>query len=185
MEQLNEEFNDQSIRIDVPRIRKGFLCEIAAASSFSTYVSNTPDKIDKYGVWSTLSYKDKPNEDFLLTGRFFRTTGDTVKTSFDLGLSYVKDFTNFNFSIEGILRSSNMEYDDINSNNDPIRRIEKDFTYRLAITGQYKVNEFIYFNISLGTTYAQPFQSEGQFFSTAGLNFNLFKPLAIAEKINE
>ena len=182
VEDLISTFDNESVQIDVPRIRTGLLWEIAGASSFPTTVKEGKKEVQKYGLWTTFSYKDKSNEDFLLTIRYLKNSGDTLNTSLDMGLSYVRDFSNFNLSIEGVFRNSSIEFDDINAANEPIRRIERTTTYRLAIIGQYRINPFIIFNISLGKNYAQPFRAEGQFFSSAGLNFNLFRPLTVREK---
>jgi hypothetical protein len=182
VEDLISTFNDKSVQIDVPRIRTGFLWEIAGAISFPNAKKEGKKEVQKYGLWTTLSYKNQPSEDFLLTFRYLQKSGDTLNTSLDMGLSYVRDFSNFNLSIEGVFRNSSIEFDDINAANEPIRRIERTTTYRLAIIGQYRINPFILFNISLGKNYAQPFKAEGQFFSSAGLNFNLFRPLTVQEK---
>ncbi len=180
LEDVNKEFEDQTLRIEVPRVRKGLLWEVAGATAFPNE-SADEETVWRYGIWTTLSFKKKPGEDFLFTLRFLQSSADTIRTSIDAGLSYVKDFTKFNISIEGVLRKVNVEFDDFNASNEAIRIIERNTTYRLSVTGQYKVNPFIVFNISIGKNYAQPWQTEGQFFSTAGLSLNLFRPLGVAE----
>jgi hypothetical protein len=179
LQQLVTDLEQQTVPIEVPRIRRGILWEIAGASSFAHGDNNEPNEILQYGVWTTFSYKRLANEDFLLTLRWLRSQGDTLRSAVDLGVSYVRDFPRFSFSIEGVLRSMHAEFDYANEQGNMVSQSESNTTYRIAMTGQYKVNNFIRFNISIGKDYAQPFQVAGKFFSTTGLTFNLFRPLTL------
>jgi hypothetical protein len=179
LQELINDLDQEAVAIEVPRIRRGILWEIAGASSFAYGDNNEPSEILQYGVWTTFSYKRLPNEDFLLTLRWLRSQGDTLRSAVDLGASYVRDFPRFSFSIEGVLRSMHAEFDYVNEQGNMVSQSQSNTTYRIAMTTQYKVNDFIRFNISIGKDYAQPFQVEGKFFSTTGLTFNLFRPLIL------
>jgi hypothetical protein len=92
VEDLISTFNDKSVQIDVPRIRTGFLWEIAGAISFPNAKKEGKKEVQKYGLWTTLSYKNQPSEDFLLTFRYLQKSGDTLNTSLDMGVKLCSRF---------------------------------------------------------------------------------------------
>jgi len=150
--------------------RKGLILELAGASSYNT----TSSSLEKIGFWGNLSYYVSPDDLFTLTLRYMSQSHDSSLTNFDGGLGFLKKNDKYNISVEAMCRQFKAEIPDININNQPIKRIEKDFTYRLAIEGSYMITEFLSINLSLGKDFDSPFISGSSFFSILGLNYSIF-----------
>ncbi|MCW3093369.1 MAG: hypothetical protein JWP81_4438 [Ferruginibacter sp.] len=157
--------------------RKGFIVELAGALSYTASQNNS---LDKTGFWANASYFVSPEDLFTLTARYLFRNTDSAITNFDVGLGFLKKASNYNISVEAMLRHYRAE---IPVNNQPSKRIEKDFTYRLAVQGSYMINKDISINISFGKDFYSPFISRSGFFSILGFNYSLFskKPPIQAE----
>ncbi len=68
---------------------------------------------------------------------------------------------------------------DINLNNQPILRLDKDFTYRLALQSSYLISEGISINLSVGKDFDSPYFEREGFFSIFGFNYTLFRKVAV------
>lgn len=62
----------------------------------------------------------------------------------------------------------------LNANNQPITRLEKNFTYRLAVQGSYIISRDISVNLSIGKDFDAPFISGKGVFSILGINYSFF-----------
>lgn len=151
--------------------RKGFIVEFAGASAFNTSKNYS---FERGGFWANASYSVNPDNYFTFTARYMFKNADSVLSNFDAGLGFLKKSDAFNISIEALIRHYSAEIPDININGQPIKRIEKDFTWRMAVQGSYLVTKDISINISLGKDFDSPFISGAGFFSILGLNYSLF-----------
>ena len=150
--------------------RKGFILEFAGATGY-----NSDDKkIEKLGFWGNASHFVSPDDFFTLTARYMHQNNDTSLTNVDVGLGFMKKSTSYNISIEGMFRWYRAEVPDINSGGQPITRLDKDFTYRLAVQGTYVISKDISVNLSIGKDFDSPFISRSGVFSILGLNYSLF-----------
>ena len=159
---------------ELSKKRVGFILEIAAASSFITTKKNEP--IDRAGVWVNASNYFSPSNSWTITGRYMFASWDSAMTNTDIGLSYLKEMSGFNISIEAMFRWYRADVMDININNQVITRVEKGNTYRISAQGSYKLAENISVNISLGKDFDSPFTTTVSYFSVFGINYSLFKP---------
>ncbi len=179
VEKLNTAHQNDSLALKTAhasREKVGFFLELAGASAFnSADESGDNPSVARTGFWLTASEKYTEQDQWMLTARYMFSSKDSLTTNFDLGLSYIKDLEHFSLSIEAVARWYEVEFDDLNANNEPIRRVEDDFTYRLAANLTYHINEFIYLNASMGKNYGTPLVADADFFSIIGLNFNLFR----------
>ena len=66
------------------------------------------------------------------------------------------------------------EIPDRNINNQPIIRLNKDFTYRLAVQSSYMISREVSINLSIGKDFNSPFISRSGFFSILGFNYSIF-----------
>lgn len=173
------EYNAIAVTIDVKRQRTGIIVELAGAAKLIPSSGDADAALRRAGIWMNIANRKISGEDFILTVRHLNTSSDTTKSNLDAGLSYVRDFDDFNFSIEALLRRSKIEFSDININNEQINMVERDFTYRIAATIQYRINDYAHLNFSVGKDYNKPLVSTDTFFSIAGINFNLFKKIQV------
>ena len=162
---------------DLTYDRKGFLVEFAGATGYNSY----DEKFERLGFWGNASYFVSPDDFFTLTGRYIHQNNDTSLTNIDVGLGFMKKSEKYNISIEGMFRWYRAEIPDMNSSGQPIIRLEKDFTYRLAVQGSYIISKDISINISIGKDFDSPFISRKGAFSILGVNYSLFskEPLAL------
>lgn len=151
--------------------RSGFIIEFAGASGFNTSKNNSVERI---GFWGNVSYSVSPDNFFTLTARYMFSNKDSALANLDVGLGFLKKSANYNISVEAMFRRYRAEVRDININNFPITRIEKDFTSRFAVQGSYIISKDVSVNISLGKDFNSPFISRSGFFSILGLNYSLF-----------
>lgn len=151
--------------------RKGFIVELAAATGYNAYGKSA---LDKTGLWANISYAVSADDYFTLTSRYMFKNTDTTLNNIDIGLGYMKKTEDFNISIEAMMRHQSAEIPDFNMNNQPITRIEKNFTWRLAAQGSFKLSEKINLNLSLGKDFDSPVISKSGFFSILGLNYSIF-----------
>lgn len=152
-------------------LRKGLIAEFAGASAFN---ASGGDRLERMGVWANLSNYVSATDLLTLTARYLWRQQDTAISDFDIGLAYLKQGDRYNLSAEALVRWYAAELPDINQQGQPIRRVEKDFTYRLAVQGSYLVTRDISINLSFGKTFSQPFVTSSGFFSIFGLNYSLF-----------
>jgi hypothetical protein len=150
--------------------RRGFIVEFAGATGYS------PDekKFERFGFWGNASYFVSANDFFTLTARYMHRSNDTSINNVDVGLGFLKKGTSYNISIEGMLRWYRAEMPAFNTNNQPITKLEKSFTYRLAVQGSYILTKDISVNLSIGKDFDSPFISGKGVFSILGLNYSLF-----------
>ncbi len=158
--------------------RIGFILEIAGASSFITNVNTEP--VEKMGLWLNASNYMSKSDSWTATARYLFTNKDSVISSADLGLSYLKELPNVNISVEGLARWYSIHIPDFNIKNEPITRVESGFTYRLAVQGSYKIASNISLNLSFGKNFDSPLITNYSFFSIFGITYSMYKP----EKIN-
>lgn len=151
--------------------RKGLILELAGASGFNASDKNN---LERTGIWINASNYISPTDVFTLTARTMFQNHDSSVTNFDIGIGYLKQTDKYNISIESMLRWYQASIPDFNSNNQPINRSEKDFTYRLAVQGSYIIKSDISINISFGKDFGSPFYSGTSYFSIFGLNYSLF-----------
>ena len=156
---------------DLLYVRKGFMVEFAGAMGFN---SSKKNDLDRTGFWGNVSYYVSPDDLFTLTARYMFKNNDSVLTNFDAGLGFLKKTINYNISVEAMIRHFRAEIPDTNISNQPIKRIEKDFTYRFAVQGSYVINKYISINLSLGKDFNSPFVSGSGFFSIVGFNYSIF-----------
>jgi len=150
--------------------RKGFILEFAGATGY-----NSDDKkFERLGFWGNASHFVSPDDFFTLTARYMHQNNDTSLTNVDVGLGFMKKSTSYNISIEGMFRWYRAEVPDLNSSGQPITRLDKDFTYRLAVQGTYVISKDISVNLSIGKDFNSPFISKSGVFSILGLNYSLF-----------
>lgn len=161
--------------------RKGFILEFAGAAGY--YTSGTTG-LDKTGIWGNASYFVSPDDLFTLTARFMNKAGDSALRNFDVGLGFLKKAARYNISVESMLRWYRAEVPDFNSVNQPIIRLEKEFTYRLAVQSSYIINNYLSININLGKDFNSPFIGGQGFFSILGFNYSFFskKPGELPER---
>jgi hypothetical protein len=151
--------------------RKGLVIEFAGAGGY-----NASDKmsLETIGFWGNISYYVSVDDLFTLTARYMSRNMDTSLRNFDVGLGYLKKTRNYNVSVEGMWRWYKAEIPDINISGEPILRLEKKFTYRLAIQGSYSITKDISINLNIGKDFDSPFISGSGFFSILGLNYSIF-----------
>lgn len=154
--------------------RVGFILEVACATSLIT--AGNEETLERAGVWVNASNYYTESDCWTISGRYMLANRDSSITNGDLGLSYLKELINFNISVEGMLRWYRAEMPDININNEPITKVEKDFTYRIAVQASYKLTDVISFNLSLGKDFSSPFITNSSFFTIFGFSYNFFKP---------
>ncbi len=151
--------------------RKGFVLEFAGASGFNTSNKNSVEKI---GFWGTASYFVSSDDLFTLTGRYMFKNADTASNNIDIGLGFLKKNDQYNISVEYMARFYSAQIEDINISNQPIKRVEKQFTYRLAAQASYAISKDVSVNLSLGKDFDSPFISRSGFFSILGVNYSIF-----------
>lgn len=150
--------------------RKGLIVEFAGATGYNA----SDNKIERFGFWGNASHFVSPDDFFTLTARYMHQKNDTSLTNVDLGLGFMKKGTSFNVSIEGMFRWYTAEIPDFNVGGQPIDRLDKDFTYRLAMQGAYAISKDISINISIGKDFDSPFISRSAVFSIFGISYNLY-----------
>jgi hypothetical protein len=156
--------------------RTGLIIEIAAATGFN---SSSKKSFERGGIWLNASNYFTPSDAWTITARYLFANKDSGINNFDIGFSYIKELNKINIAVEGAFRWYNASIPDINSNNQPITRTEKDFTYRLSAQGSYRIFADVSFNISVGKDFNAPFISSNGFFSVFGFNYSLFRKPAV------
>lgn len=151
--------------------RTGFILEFAGAGGFKT---NNDRSVQKIGIWMNASNYFSPDDLITLTARFMHQNKDTAQNNFDVGVGFLRKTASYNLSLEGMFRWYRAEIHDVNVNNQPIIRLEKDFTYRIAIQGSYFISRDISINLNIGKEFDSPFISRSGFFSILGLNYSIF-----------
>jgi hypothetical protein len=154
--------------------RKGFVLEFAGATGFNASKKN---ELERYGAWINGSYFVSPDDLFTVTARYMFNNNDSSLANIDAGLSYLKKTNKYNVSVEALFRHYRAEINDININNRPIKRVEKDFTYRFAAQASYMISKDISINLSFGKDFDSPFVSRSGFFSILGFNYSIFSKL--------
>ncbi len=149
--------------------RRGFILEFAGASGYNS----SGNSLERIGVWGNASYYISPDDLFTFTARYMNQNNDTTLTNFDMGIGFLKKTSNYNISVEGMFRWYRAEIPDVDINNQSIIRLDKDFTYRLAVQGSYIISKEVSINISLGKDFNSPFSGTG-FFSIIGFNYSIF-----------
>lgn len=153
--------------------RTGFNLETAGAAKFAT--SNTNNAFQKAGFWINANYYVSENDALTITARMMTNTSDTTSVNSDLGISYIRHEKDFNVSLEAMARWYRTEIPDLNQMNQPITRLEKDFTYRVAGQISYRISEDASINLSLGKDFDSPIFKGSGIFSILGINYTIFK----------
>lgn len=163
--------NDLKKKIsDLVYDRRGFILEFAGATGYNS----EEKKFERFGFWGNASYFVSPDDFFTVTARYMHKSNDTSINNVDVGLGFLTKGTAYNISIEAMLRWYQAKLPAFNSTNQPITRLEKSFTYRLAVQGSYTLTKDISVNISIGKDFDSPFISSNGVFSILGINFSLF-----------
>jgi len=149
--------------------RKGFILEFAGASGLNASAGNN---LERTGLWANASYFVSPDNLFTFTARFMNQNKDTVLTNIDAGIGFLQKADKYNIALEGMFRWYRAEIPDKNVSNEPITRLDKDFTYRLAIQCSYALNKDLSININLGKDFSSPFVAGTGFFSILGVNYS-------------
>ena len=152
--------------------RTGFSLETAGAVKLIT--SQSDNSLQKAGFWLNANYYMSDKDAATITARFMYNTTDITSTNTDLGISYIRQEKQFNISIEAMMRWYRSEIPDLNYLEQPITRLEKDFTYRLAAQVSYSIAEDISLNLSLGKQFEDARISGTSIFTILGLNYSLF-----------
>lgn len=151
--------------------RQGMILEFATAAGYAT--RRTTD-LDRIGAWGNLSYNSASGDLFTFTARYMHTNNDSSLNNLDAGIGFLKTTPQFNVSAEVLVRHYRAEINDRNLLGQPIKRVEKEFTYRAAFQASYLISKDISINLSIGKDFNSPFLSGSGFFSVAGLNFSIF-----------
>ncbi len=164
---------NRSMRMQFSRLlyqRKGFALEFAGASAFNMTQHRSWEKV---GAWATASYFVSRTDLFAATARFMSRNSDTLHSNFDLGFAYLKEGSQYNLSLEGLLRWYWMQSPYM-LGNERLYRHDQGFTYRLAAQVSYRILKDVSVNFSLGKEFEdEQIQSSG-FFSILGFNYSLF-----------
>ena len=152
--------------------RTGFSLEFAAASKFVTTNSNDPFR--KVGIWINANNYVSTQDALTITTRWLFANNDTAISNMDIGLAYLREEKEFNISVEGMARWYKAEIPDKNIAGIPIKKVEKNFTYRLAAQASYKMNKDLSLNLSFGKNFGSPFITGTGFFSILGFNYTIF-----------
>lgn len=169
----DESINDLTDKvIELSYKRKGLLLEFAGASGFKS--DDDKNSLDRMGIWLNASHYVGENNMFTFSSRYMFQNDDSAMNNFDAGVSYLKQADQFNLSLEAMFRWYRAEVPDINQSGQPIVRLEKDFTYRLAFQASYLFSKDMSLNLNLGKDFDSPFLSANGFFSILGLNYTLF-----------
>ncbi|MGV8994514.1 MAG: hypothetical protein ACOH1O_10465 [Flavobacterium sp.] len=152
--------------------RTGFSLETAGAVKLIT--SQSDNSLQKAGFWLNANYYMSDKDAATITARFMYNTTDITSTNTDLGISYIRQEKEFNISIEAMMRWYRSEIPDLNYLEQPITRLEKDFTYRLAAQVSYSIAEDISLNLSLGKQFEDARINGTSIFTILGLNYSLF-----------
>lgn len=151
--------------------RTGFSLSAAGASKF---VTTGNQALEKAGFWLNANYYMGEKDGWTLTARLMSNTSDTTSVNTDVGLGYIRMEKKYNISVEGMLRWYRTEIPDRNSLDEPITRLEKDFTYRLAAQVSYTVFPDVSINLSIGKEFEDPRLDADGIFSIFGLSYALF-----------
>ena len=151
--------------------RKGFIIEFAGATGFNSTQGND---FERAGFWGNITYNASPDDLFTLTGRYMFSDDDSALSNFDVGLGFLKKAPNYNITFEAMFRHYKAEIPDLDINNQPIVRVEKDVTYRFAVQGSYMITKDISISLNLGKDFDSPFVYGTGFFSILGFSYNLF-----------
>ncbi len=152
--------------------RTGFSLETAGAVKLIT--SQSDNSLQKAGFWLNANYYMSDKDAATITARYMYNTTDITSTNTDLGISYIRQEKEFNISIEAMMRWYRSEIPDLNYLEQPITRLEKDFTYRLAAQVSYSIAEDISLNLSLGKQFEDARINGTSIFTILGLNYSLF-----------
>lgn len=158
--------------IELEQQRIGFSLEVAAATKFAEV--NNGQELQKFGFWINANNYISTTDAWTITGRIFGTDNGIKTSNTDIGLGYIKLGDSFNVALEGMLRWYITDFADVNINNEPITRVERDFTYRLATQLSYSIYENISFNLSLGKDFESAIIKKSSFFTVFGLNYSIF-----------
>ncbi len=160
-------------------VRKGWIIELAGASSFNASNHNT---FERAGFWANATYALTEEDMFTLTTRYMARHHDSSMNNLDAGLGFLKKTDSYNISIECMMRYYSAGIPDTNLNHQPIVRKETSFTYRLAAQGSYLIGKNVSINLSLGKDFNSPFVATSGFFSILGLNYSIFGKKPEAEQ---
>lgn len=153
--------------------RTGFSLETAGAMKFITS-SHSGNSLQKIGFWANANYYATEKDAWTITARMMFNTIDTTSVNTDVGVSYIRQEKDFNVSLEAMMRWYRSEVPDVNLNNEPITRLEKDFTYRIAAQLSYTVAKDMSINLSVGKEFDSAFITGTSIFSILGINYSIF-----------
>ncbi|NJN27963.1 MAG: hypothetical protein HC819_19315 [Cyclobacteriaceae bacterium] len=173
LDALNSEY-------EFPLAKQGFILEMVFGNAL-LFQENKFNQVAhaKGAIWLTPSYswnlsKHKSRDISLieLMGvlRYtYNNQKDSVDISdyFDIGLKGQYTSNNLTFALEGIYRYASKVPDDI----------DKNYTYRLVTSLNYKINSLVTFNFNFGTSFngnTTTYTDAKELFAIGGLNFGIF-----------
>lgn len=157
--------------------RNGLSLEIAGAARFITDAVQTGSSFRKAGIWASLNNYVSPKDALTMTTRIMFTRNDTTFTNADIAFGYIREEKDFNISLEAVFRWYRAEIPDLNISSQPILRVEKKFTYRLAAQASYTISTSVSINLSIGKEFDDPRPVPKTFFSILGLNYSIYNLL--------
>lgn len=159
---------------EVENKRTGFSLETAGAMKFVTSNNSGNNPLQKAGFWINANYYVTEKDAWTVTARLMTNTSDSTSVNTDVGLSYIRQEKDFNVSVEAMIRWYRSEIPDINIANEPITRLEKDFTYRIAAQCSYTIAKDTSINLSIGKDFDSAFITNNSLFSILGVNYSIF-----------
>ncbi|WP_035644167.1 hypothetical protein [Flavobacterium sp. ASV13] len=178
LDALKKKYGDESSTLtdkirEMENKRTGFSLETAGAFKFITS-NNSNNPLQKIGFWINANYYVTEKDAWTITTRLMTNTSDSTSVNTDCGLSYIRQEKDFNISVEAMMRWYRAEIPDINLANEPITRLEKDFTYRVAAQCSYTIASDMSVNLSIGKDFNTPFAVTNSLFSILGVNYSIF-----------
>ncbi len=178
IEKIQTLYGDTDIankKFEADRTKTGLIIEIGGATALQSGKNDANPDLQQIGFWASASERMNNSNQWVFTARYLSSRRDSAESSFDAGLSYIKDVENFSLSFEAVARWYKIDFKDFNLAGDEITRTEDDFTYRIAANLNYSLNEYIFINASFGKGFNSGLTGQANFFSIIGLNYNLFR----------
>lgn len=183
LKNMESDFSDRTdLALSIQKISEesknkvGIIWEIAGAGSQYFPDNNFNHSLtNKLGLWSTLSYRSENQKDeFSILARYLVNKNDSTTKNIDFGCSYNRLINkNFNYGFEAIIRSSEYRYDTKDLSGNPIKAIQSNTTWRFAFTIEYKINDMIVLNSSIGKDFDGLIVQRGNLLALIGANFSL------------
>jgi hypothetical protein len=158
--------------VALSRKRIGLTTEIAGAASF---YKTTHEQFEKAGIWFNAANVRSQTDSWNFSIRYLFMGKDSVNSNLDFGGAYIKELSNFSFSIEAMGRVFHGKMHTVDVDNNDVTRTDNGMTWRLAAQASYKIAQDISVNLSLGKNFDSPFLQDAGFFSIFGVRYSIFK----------